>query len=56
MRYGKCVNCAFFNRSMGYCCKCDRDAKPHGGCTFHMTKYEAEREACLRDEINDQND
>ena len=59
MRYGKCVNCAFFIRRMGYCFKRDQDARPHGGCNLHMTKYEAEREAYLREsdnDINEQND
>ena len=44
---------------MGYCSRTDKDARPAGGCNFHLTKYEAEREAFLREseeETNDIND
>lgn len=55
MRYGKCLNCYFFNRSMGYCSKRDQDARPNGGCQLHMTRHEAEKEAYNREVEDDEN-
>ena len=43
------MNCAFFNKSMGYCSKHDQDTRPQGGCKYHKTQYEADYEAYQRE-------